>query len=222
MLESRIEPLGSEVLGKPAGDIYRAILAVNPEIEWCSVRIFDPNSVYSNDWKDENDGQVMWLDRKSLLNLGAIERLGELIFNSSREWLSTYEGEDYYAVLGLAVGSVLILNNDNQQHIPMLDFWGGEEPDIDELCSVLKPLRGVLIETDHSYHFWGQQLMTNDHWRVWLEDVGGRLSTIDQDFVLRSLRVGFSALRVQGFPGTLRAQIPKVMGLVNYDVEKGE
>ena len=99
----------------------------------------------------------------------------------------------------------------------MLDFGSeASEVDVGRIRDIDLP-RGVVLRTDRSYHYYGLDLVTEDGWRIWIENlikVKKSEELFGSDYLLMCLDRGYSALRVFGYEGTSKQKTPVVVARI--------
>ena len=95
-----------------------------------------------------------------------------------------------------------------------MDFSFESYPTEGQIQDVTGSIPGALIHSGNSYHFMGWRLMTEDHWRAWLENAYNSSDYVEEGFVDGSIKRGLSALRVFGYQGTLKPQDPIVCEII--------
>ncbi len=120
---------------------------------------------------------------------------------------------------GLAVSSQVILEAENEAHIPLIDF--GCRRSHENLARVVIAMRaidsggGVILNSGNSYHYYGRSLLTNREWREFL----GKCLLVERLVDVRNLGHclidGEAALRISR---DRRGRDPKVAATVSAPV----
>lgn len=103
------------------------------------------------------------------------------------------------------------------KQIPMLDFAFSEIENGIEMVQNIGLPAGVILKTDHSYHYYGLNLIEDKEWEKWFEKLLylKDTKTLFGDMYLSlCLKRGYSALRVFGYKGTSKSVTPKVISFV--------
>lgn len=193
---------------------FLEILRLNSEIDDVSLVFYDKDS-NSDDGEWEKDQPLVWLPKNFV-----VDDVLEQIVRSNFE-----NGSNL-----MAVGSKIKLKDGQIKHIPMMDFCvDSEKANADEVRQIAEQtlnrfssLRGVLLKTDKSFHFWSPNLMSSDTWVNFMEnremiEIGrGNKSenpVCDIGFIKKSVERGFSGLRIFGYEGTDKKTAPYVVAL---------
>lgn len=194
-----------------ASDILREILERFPEIGSISYVFYDVTKDSFSDQQEEIDvPQLQYMpsnevSRETLaqLNVTVLPLLVTISEFGSRD--------SSKFVLGIT--STVILKDGSQRYIPMMDvvndeFIGEGEEEVHEqeqLVEKLRPYKGFLLKSGNSYHFWGQELLTQREWEKFLEHcqkqycLKGKLG-FDTKWIHACRARGFCVLRIFAHP----------------------
>lgn len=170
---------------------------------------YDPESSYPIAGRDQVSFWRKWSGARCL------EALSKQVVESSVERFR-FEGSKINIHDILAVGSKVQVE-DGIKNLPMLDF-DFSEGEID--MGTIKELgltHGVILRTDHSYHYYGLNLIDDNRWRKWINKL---LAVEDSELIFGTkylelcLDRGYSALRVFGYEGTSKAMTPVVVARI--------
>jgi hypothetical protein len=202
-----LENLEPFPLGCKASRVFCGLLNRWP-IDRYAVTSYDPHCTY----KDDPQQQIHWQEgmptERKLRKLSQQLRVGDVF---------TFEGVtiDLRKVMGAC--SVVEVSKE-RYHLPMLDFCTEINPDsLHAIKESVSLPRGTFLKSGNSYHYYGYNLMTEEQWRTWMSGLneGDKLqSVIDGQYLDNSLKRGYAALRLFGYPGTDKTVVPTVVGYV--------
>lgn len=196
-------------LGYRASRVFCEI-AERDQVTKYAVTSYFPDGTYKHDpaqaahWVDGNPSEKELYDWSIRLRQGLV---------------LDFEGGsiDLRPIMGVC--SIVEIADGSKHHIPMLDF--GIEVKDDSLRIIRNSLslpRGVLLKSGDSYHYYGYDLMSDENWREWMENLDRRKDSpeevIDPNYLDFSLSRGYAALRVFRYPGTSKNTAPVVVGYV--------
>jgi hypothetical protein len=119
----------------------------------------------------------------------------------------------------LAVSSLVRCRDRSWRHVPMLDFrWKPSDRNLQLLAEVVSAarLRGFIVESGHSYHYYGANLIEAGELPAFL---GGALLwglMVDRRWVAHQLIEGACALRVSSKKPGSREDVPRVVMTVDW------
>jgi len=191
-------------IGLPASGVYCGLLTRRSVCRY-AVTSYTPGFAYKHDQLQA----VYWQDgmptEEELDRLSQKFRVGDV-----------FKTEDLHIDLRKILGACSLVEvNREKLHIPMLDFVIEVKPD--SLLVVKESVRlpkGVFLNSGNSYHYYGYDLMSELQWRAWMSGLGnGKLDEIiDESYLSYSLKRGYGALRLFGYPDTDKATVPTVVG----------
>ncbi len=156
--------------------------------------------------------QLSW-DKWS--NVNALEELSNQIVESNLHKFEI-EGNDINVHKILAIGSKVQVEN-GIKHLPMLDFDFSDYIIGMEMIKNSELPHGVILQTDHSYHYYGLDLLDKHSWEKWVNHLLSIKNTEDlfgHEYLTLCLDRGYSALRVFGYKGTSRETTPIVVAKI--------
>lgn len=203
----KIVQISRELLkvGMIAGEVVKNIFDVYG-VEKFSYTKYEPESMYPLGSFQPYRWHV-WSDLKT------IQDLSDLVVIQSTQTFE-FEGTIFKSPQEImAIGSQVILEG-KVMHIPMLDF-NFSEADLDrnEISKLGLPT-GVVLKTDHSFHYYGLELMSPQQWRVWmckLAEFENSDVLFGSEYLQICLDRGYSALRIFAYPNTKKASTPTVV-----------
>lgn len=103
------------------------------------------------------------------------------------------------------------------KHLPMLDFNFSNYVVGMEMIKSSELPHGVILRTDHSYHYYGLNLIDTHSWEKWINHLLSIKDTEDlfgHEYLTLCLDRGYSALRVFGYKGTSKETTPIVVAKI--------
>lgn len=207
--------------GMTSAEAFIKIFQGNGDIQRISYSTFNPND--SSATVLDQAKRVIWIDgngssvdslRAISSEIAATTRRPSFIASSDTNFDTQVEHD------ALALDSLVILKNGRKAHIPMLDF------DIpisrfseDAIITSVYPRKGVLLETDMSYHFIGFNVLNITEWRDFMSrcidhEFFNKGKLFDLGYLVESLERKFAALRLFGYPGTKKKTEPTVVRVI--------
>jgi hypothetical protein len=195
-----------------AYEVVAQIVAANPGLESLHLVAYHegPN------WRDlRQPGQDSSVD---FLLQGIQQDRGERILTKVlRDEISTDKLLGFARGLGedqlLAVISKVSLGGGETGHIPMMDFMAPPSSKNQEvLTRLLRELhygRGWLLESGRSYHYYGDQILTAEEWKVFLGKCLLMSGYVDDRYIGHQLVDGHCVLRLSA--GKLKVSLPRVV-----------
>lgn len=194
-----------------ASDILKEILERFPEIEFISYVFYNVTNDSSCEGQElTNAPERQYIpsnevSREALAQLN-VKVLPLLVIVDE---LGSWDSSKF--VLGIT--STVVLKDGSLRHIPMMDVVNDEfieegEKELQEqehLVEKLHPYKGFLLKSGNSYHFWGQDLLTNGEWEKFLEHcqkqdgAEGKLG-FDTKWINTCQARGFCVLRIFAHP----------------------
>ena len=116
----------------------------------------------------------------------------------------------------LALTSKVTIDEKHIFQIPMMDFCYKKDKEqlLADIIYFLKSIgiKGAVLESGRSFHFYGIHLMDTVRWRNFLGDclLSG---LVDTRFIGHNLKDGYSTLRISSCP-PLRPTVPRVVSLI--------
>jgi hypothetical protein len=182
-------------------------------------RIFDANRISSFSHTQYCPDSIYPIDVDQPLNwskwsgINHLESLSKQVFTNT-SFLFHFEGMTMLLQDILGIGSKIKTNKMEVKHIPMLDFnFSENSTTLENVLNSGFP-RGFLLKTDNSYHFYGLDLLSESHWRKWiikLMSLKNSEELFGNQYLQMCLDRGYSALRIYGYPGTLKQKTPFVI-----------
>lgn len=216
-LHYKQNPLFGEKLMSSDKEILRvgmnAVEVVNRIFDFYSVNRFsyteyDPESIYPMG----ADQALYW---NNWSGVGNIMDLSTQITNRTVQKFEI-EGLEVNVQNILAIGSK-VETKDAVKHVPMLDFEFTDGEKGIEMIANSGLSEGVILQTDHSYHYYGLNLIDEGSWRKWIKNLLFIKDTerlFGKQYLKLCLDRGYSALRVFGYEGTSKAMTPVVIAKV--------
>lgn len=170
---------------------------------------FNPESTYPMD----ADQPCWWSDwpGKSVIN-----ELSQRIYDESSQ-VFEFEGDKIVACEILGIGSRVETEGGIVRHMRMLDFESEVSGvSVRGIRDIGLP-RGVVLRTDGSYHYYGLDLVTENGWRSWIENlikIEESEELFGPGYLPMCLERGYSALRVFGYEGTSKEKTPVVVARI--------
>jgi hypothetical protein len=206
-------------IGSSAPEVYQEILRLNQYVRDVSVVFYKPG-------EDSHTGVLtqgpVWFP-KQIANIDFLRNLSDLNFKNSEK------------TSVMAICSCVKLEGGELMQIPMMDFSiPGDEVKINDgalnegievgdLANLFNSIKGALLITDESFHFWSPNLMTIPEWDNFMEArlvaerqriTNHKFKPIyDSGFINDSMERGFSALRIFSYPKIGKEKTPEVVAL---------
>lgn len=159
------------------------------------------------------DQPYWWSDwsEKSVIN-----ELSQRIYDESLQ-VFEFEGDKIVACEMLGIGSRVEIEGGMVRHMRMLDFESEVSGvSVRGIRDIGLP-RGVVLRTDRSYHYYGLDLVTENGWRGWMENlikIEKSEELFGPGYLSMCLERGFSVLRVFGYEGTSKEKTPVVVARI--------
>ena len=192
-------------------EVVEGIVKENPVIKGLAFYVYAPQpNVFESAgesllsrllFHDSTAGKEKWLNREEI----TVDKLYKTVGGLEKEYV-------------LSVLSKVVLKRNELFHVPLMDFAGGSSMlpahDLARIVYFLEKANygnGVILYSGRSFHYYGNYLMNDKEWRVFLGDC--LLSGLaDSRYVGHCLKDGCAVLRLSAC--SLRHHVPKVVSIL--------
>lgn len=212
--EGRIEYYPEVQIGSPVIDIVCAIVTHNLEITHIGVIRYDL-SKNSEKFSPNQPEDIVWMESGPDLQ-GQLVDFNELTVQSD-------------SGRGIAICSCVKLSDGTLAHIPMMNCASENDIDKEDTHAWLieNGMRGYLVQTDKSFHYWGLNLMTDTQYVQFMRKCRENIMPLDENgealigwpifcegFINASSQANFAALRIFGYEDENKSITPFVIDTV--------
>jgi hypothetical protein len=192
------------------GDVVVERLFNSHEVSKYTYTKFNPESTYPMD----ADQPYWW---KEWVNRNELKKLSQEIVERTTTFETVFEGDEIVICDILGIGSQVELESGVIKQVKMLDLDTSVDDDPIHYLKKINLTSGVVLKTERSFHFYGFDLLGESEWKTWID---GLINLPDSERVFGSeylpmcLERGYSALRIFGYDGTSKKEVPTIVARV--------
>lgn len=169
---------------------------------------YDPNSTYPMD----QDQTLFWSNWSGTADIEALSK--RVLDETMQKFKIENSNVDILEILAICSK---VQTEKDIKHLPMLDFdFSDYEIGMDMIKNSGLP-HGVILQTDHSYHYYGLNLIDTHSWEKWINHLLSIKDSEDlfgHEYLTLCLDRGYSALRIFGYKGTSKETTPVVVAKI--------